>query len=60
MANSPALIASIVLLAVVSLIAAVTALRVLLPDSRERARMRAERIERLFRDESASETADAV
>jgi len=60
MAGSPALIAAIALLAVVSLVAAATALRLLLPDARERARMRAERIERLFRDESPSETADAV
>ena len=60
MAGSSALIAAIVLLAVVALVAAVTALRLLLPDARERARMRAERIERLFRDEGASETADAV
>ena len=58
--KNPELIAAIVLLIVVSLIAAVTALRLLLPDARERARLRAERIERLFRDEAVSEAVDAV
>lgn len=60
MTDHAALIAAIALLAVVSLVAAATALRLLLPDAREQARLRAERIEQLFRDEGASEVADAV
>ena len=54
-----AVIAAVVLLSVVCLTSAYTVLRLLIPDSRQRARLRAERIERLFRDEGTSEVADA-
>jgi|TARA_Y100000389_G_C17191198_1_gene378935 hypothetical protein len=54
-----ALVAAVVLLSVVCLTSACTVLRLLVPDPQQRARLRAERIERLFRDEGASEMADA-
>tara|TARA_B100000902_G_scaffold163167_1_gene158376 strand:+ start:331 stop:507 length:177 start_codon:yes stop_codon:yes gene_type:complete len=54
-----AVIAAVVLLSVVCLTSAYTVLRLLIPDPRQRARLRAERIERLFRDEGTSEVADA-
>jgi hypothetical protein len=54
-----ALVAAVVLLSVVCLASACTVLRLLVPDPQQRARLRAERIERLFRDEGASEMADA-
>jgi hypothetical protein len=54
-----ALVAAVVLLSVVCLASACTVLRLLVPDPQQRVRLRAERIERLFRDEGASEMADA-
>ena len=54
-----AVIAAVVLLSVVCLTSAYIVLRLLIPDPRQRARLRAERIERLFRDEGTSEVADA-
>ena len=54
-----ALIAATVLLAVVCLVSARIVLRLLVPNAQQRARLRAERIERLFRDEGSGETADA-
>tara|TARA_B100001121_G_scaffold96927_1_gene85759 strand:- start:416 stop:598 length:183 start_codon:yes stop_codon:yes gene_type:complete len=60
MEDNPALIAAVVLLAIVCVASACTVLRLLVPDPRQRARMRAERIERLFRDEAPGEMADAV
>lgn len=53
-------IAVIACLAVVCLASGCIALRMLIPDAQQRARLRSERIERLFRDESASEMAGAA
>lgn len=55
MAGNAALISAVALLAVVFLVSAFFVFRLLVPDRRERARLQAERIERLFRDELPSE-----
>lgn len=60
MAYNAALIAAVALVALACLGSAVVALRLLVPDPQQRARLRAERIERLFRDEGPSEVANAV
>ena len=60
MADAPALISAVALLALVCLVSACTAVRLLVPNAQQRARLRAERIERLFRDDAHSEMADAV
>ena len=60
MVNNAALIGAVALLGLVCLASACVVLRLLVPDARQRARMRAERIERLFRDEVPGEMADAV
>ena len=52
MEDNPALIAAVVLLAIVCVASACTVLRLLVPDPRQRARMRAER-EREAADEIA-------
>jgi hypothetical protein len=52
MVDDAALIAAVVLLAIVCVTSACTILRLLVPDARQRARLRAERVERLFRDEA--------
>ena len=57
MADNSALIAAALLLAVVFLCSAVSVCRLHLPNHRERARLQAERIERLFRDETPQEGA---
>lgn len=51
MADNSALVAAVFLLAVVFLCSTVCVCRLHFPDRRERARLQAERIERLFRDE---------
>jgi hypothetical protein len=55
MADSSALIAAVFLLVVVFLCSAFCVCRLHLPNHRERARLQAERIERLFRDEAPQE-----
>tara|TARA_B100000927_G_C16262068_1_gene387870 strand:+ start:501 stop:674 length:174 start_codon:yes stop_codon:yes gene_type:complete len=57
MADNSALIAAALLLAVVFLCSAISVCRLHLPNRRERARLQAERIERLFRDETPEEGA---
>ena len=60
MAPSAALVAAVAVLALACLLSALATLRLLVPDRRQRARLRAERIERRFREEGSSETAGAV
>lgn len=57
MADNSALIAAVFLLVVVFLCSAFCVCRLHLPNRRERARLQAERIERLFRDEAPQEGA---
>ena len=57
MAGNAALIGAALLLGLACLASACVALRLLVPDPRQQARLRAERIERLFRDEGAGEGA---
>lgn len=60
MAPSAALVAAVAVLALACLLSALATLRLLVPNRQQRARLRAERIERLFREEGSSETAGAV
>lgn len=50
-----ALIASIVVLSIVCLVCAMVVTRLLVPNAQQRARLRAERIERLFCDQGSGE-----
>lgn len=52
-----ALIASIVVLSIVCLVCAMVVTRLLVPNAQQRARLRAERIERLFCDQGSGEVA---
>lgn len=52
-----ALIASIIVLSIVCLVCAMVVTRLLVPNAQQRARLRAERIERLFCDQGSGEVA---
>tara|TARA_B100001057_G_scaffold499665_1_gene611193 strand:+ start:2033 stop:2215 length:183 start_codon:yes stop_codon:yes gene_type:complete len=60
MDQNAALIVAVVVLALACLLSAVALLQLLVLDRRQQARLRVERIERLFRNEGQSEMASTV